>query len=180
VTSAVVVGTFIGARHSFSKQPASPLILLEGRGVQGDAHCGVTVKHRSRVARDPTQPNLRQVHLLHQELFEELAVRGFGVKAGDLGENITTAGLDLPSLPRDTLLHVGAAVLKVTGLRNPCSQLNDFLPGLIEAVVERAADGSLVRKAGVMAVVVRGGAVRPMDRIEVQLPPGPHVRLEPV
>jgi MOSC domain-containing protein YiiM len=179
--AACVVGTFLCPVHSFSKHAAQELVLLEGLGVEGDAHCGVTVKHRSRVANDPAQPNLRQVHLIHEELFTELAGRGFQVRPGELGENITTRGLDLLALPQGTLLHVGpAAVLRVTGLRNPCGQLNDFAPGLLDAVVDRTADGRPVRKAGVMAVVVRGGGVRSSDRVEVQLPAGAHLPLDRV
>ena len=181
MTNASVVGTFLGPTHSFSKQTAQELVLLEGVGIEGDAHCGVRVKHRSRVAKDPTQPNLRQVHLMHEELFAELAERGFRVRPGDLGENITTRGLDLLALPQGTLLHVGpAAVLRITGLRNPCGQLNDFAPGLLEAVLDRDAGGRVVRKAGIMAVVLHAGQVRRSDRIEVQLPSGAHLPLERV
>lgn len=167
--------------HSFSKHAAMSVTLLPGLGVAGDAHCGATVKHRSRVARDATQPNLRQVHLIHRELFDELASRGFHVAAGELGENITTAGVDLLALPADTLLHIGAsAVVRVTGLRNPCSQLDKFCPGLMAAVLERTPAGKLVRKAGVMSVVIAGGEVRAGDAISVVLPPAPRCALEPV
>jgi MOSC domain-containing protein YiiM len=156
------------------------ITLLAGLGVEGDAHCGVTVKHRSRVARDPTQPNLRQVHLVHSELFEELSSKGYRVLPGQMGENITTRGIELLALPVGTELHVGAtAVVRLTGLRNPCTQLDRFKPGLMSAVLERGAHGALVRKAGVMSVVVTGGVVRPGDTIGVKLP-AEYRALEPV
>ena len=142
---------------------------------------GKTVQHRSRVAADPTQPNLRQVHLIHAELFDELRVSGFDVSAGDMGENITTSGLDLLALPRGTKLSIGEdAVLELTGLRNPCAQLDAFAPGLMAAVLERDEAGNLVRKAGVMSVVLSSGEVRPDDLIRVEVPPEPHVKLERV
>lgn len=150
-------------------------------GVEGDAHAGKTVQHRSRVAADPTQPNLRQVHLLHAELFAELNAAGFDIAAGRLGENITTRGLELLNLPRGTRLHIGkSAVLEVTGLRNPCAQLDAFSPGLLAAVLGRDEHGNLVRKAGIMAIVLEGGEVRPGDFIRVVLPPEPHAKLERV
>lgn len=167
--------------HAFSKHLQPAITLLAGLGVAGDAHCGVTVQHRSRVAKDPTQPNLRQVHLIHAELFDELAAQGFAVGPGDLGENITTRGLDLLALPADTLLRVGTdAVLRLTGLRNPCAQIDQFRTGLMAATLGRDADGGLVRKAGVMSVVLHGGAVRPGDAIRVELPPRPHRAMDRV
>ncbi|HYE00029.1 MAG TPA: MOSC domain-containing protein, partial [Alphaproteobacteria bacterium] len=140
--------------HGFSK-PSEPCIrLLAGLGVEGDAHAGETVKHRSRVARDPTQPNLRQVHLIHGELLEELRAQGFRVEPGTMGENVTTAGLDLLALPVGTRLRLGAeAAVEVTGLRNPCIQLDRYQQGLTAAVLDRDAAGGLIRKAGIMAVV---------------------------
>jgi MOSC domain-containing protein YiiM len=169
------------AVHAFSKENQGAIRLLAGLGVEGDAHAGETVKHRSRVARDPTQPNLRQVHLIHAELHDELRAAGFHVSAGEMGENVTTRGVDLLALPTGTRLRLGAeALVEVTGLRNPCSQLDRFEPGLTAAVLGRDADGSLVRKAGIMAVVLAGGEVRPGDAISVELPPGPHRALEPV
>lgn len=168
-------------RHEFSKEPAEILTLVAGQGVRGDAHSGHTVKHRSRVARDPFQPNLRQVHLIHAELFAELAAKGYAIAPGQLGENLTTAGVDLLALPTDTELRIGAeVVLRVTGLRNPCVQLDRFKPGLVAAVLDRTPDGQLVRKAGVMAVVLVGGEVRPGDAIHVSLPSGAHRPLLPV
>lgn len=167
--------------HHFSKQAQDAITLLEGLGVAGDAHAGVTVKHRSRVARDPGAPNLRQVHLLHAELFDELVGRGFAVFPGELGENVTTSGLDLLALPTGTRLVLGAqAEIELTGLRNPCSQIGRFQPGLCAAVLDHDAAGALVRKAGVMAVVLRGGEVRAGDTILVHLPPGLARPLQPV
>lgn len=166
--------------HTFSKYAEEGVQLVEGLGVEGDAHAGTTVKHRSRVARDPSAPNLRQVHLLQAELFDALVERGFAVFPGDLGENITTRGVMLLALPAGTRLTLGEAEVELTGLRNPCSQIDRFQPGLTASVLERDASGAIVRKAGVMGVVRRGGAVRPGDTIVVQLPPYPHHALQPV
>jgi MOSC domain-containing protein YiiM len=150
-------------------------------GVEQDAHAGETVKHRSRVARDPTQPNLRQVHLIHAELHDELRAAGFPVGPGEMGENVTTRGVDLLGLPTGTRLHVGdTAVVEVTGLRNPCGQLNGIQPGLMDATLARDAHGALIRKAGVMGVVVTGGAVRAGSPIRVELPAGGVQPLAPV
>jgi MOSC domain-containing protein YiiM len=176
-----VLAVHCSSSHSFSKFAQEAITLAEGLGVQGDAHSGTTVKHRSRVARDPRQPNLRQVYLLHAELFDELMAAGFAVWPGDLGENIATRGLDLLALPTGCRLQFGGqAVVELTGLRNPCVQIDRFQQGLTAAVLGRDAQGALVRKAGVMAVVVTGGEVRPGDAISVVLPPGPHRALEPV
>ena len=167
--------------HAFSKPRRAAITLIAGHGVDGDVHGGATVQHRSRVARDPTQPNLRQVHLIHAELFEELAARGFAVTPGQLGENITTAGIDLLSLAQDTRLRIGAAaVVRITGLRSPCWQIDHFQDGLMAAVLDRLPDGSLIRKAGVMAVVEAGGEVKSGDEVTVTVPAGPHRRLERV
>ncbi len=155
--------------------------LLTGLGVDGDAHQGITVKHRSRVARDPAQPNLRQVHLIHAELHEELRAAGFTVSAGQMGENITTQGLDLLGLPAGARLCLGgAAVVEVTGLRNPCAQLDRIQPGLMAATLGRDEHGNLLRKAGIMGIVIAGGEVRPGDPIRVELPPQPYRPLAPV
>ena len=168
-------------RHRFSKQTQDVIRLIEGEGVEGDAHRGVTVKHRSRVRADPTQPNLRQVHLIHGELHDELVAKGFSVGPGVMGENVTTRGLDLLGLPCGTLLRLGdTAVVEVTGLRNPCSQIEKFQTGLLKAVLDRAADGSPILKAGIMGIVRAGGEIRPGDVITVTLPPEPHVALERV
>jgi MOSC domain-containing protein YiiM len=176
-----VVAVHASPLHKFNKQRAQRIHLLAGLGVEGDAHCGVTVKHRSRVAKDPSQPNLRQVHLMHAELFGELEAQGFEVAPGELGENITTEGLAVLDLPVGTELRVGAsAVVRITGLRNPCVQIDRFRKGLMAAVLDRTPDGALVRKAGVMGVVLRGGYVAPGDAIEVTLPAGEPYRLQPV
>lgn len=181
VVTAIVIAVARSAAHTFSKVPQDSIQLISGLGVEGDAHKGATVKHRSRVARDPTQPNLRQVHLIHSELFDELRRAGFNVAPGDLGENVTTNGVDLLSLPAGTRLRLGdRAVVEVTGLRNPCTQLDRFQPGLLGAVLTRDACGELVRKSGVMGIVVAGGEVRAGDPIEVELPALPHRALEVV
>ncbi len=178
---ASVVAVHRSSSHSFSKHTEDAITLLAGLGVEGDAHAGRTVKHRSRVARNPGAPNLRQVHLLHAELFDELVGRDHAVFPGDLGENITTRGLDLLALPTGTRLRLGAqAEVELTGLRNPCSQIDRFQPGLTAAVLDRDAQGALARKAGVMAIVLVGGEVRAGDAIVVQPPPGPHRSLQPV
>jgi MOSC domain-containing protein YiiM len=164
-----------------SKGACASLRLLEGLGVEGDAHSGVTVKHRSRVARDPSQPNLRQVHLIHSELHDELRLSGFEIAPGRMGENVTTRGLYLLALPGGTRLHLGArAVVEVTGLRNPCLQLDGIASGLMKAVLDRDADGKLIRKAGIMGIVLAGGELRVGDSIGVELPEEPHRALEPV
>lgn len=178
---AIVTAVSASPSHAFGKQRCDRIRLIVGEGVEGDAHCGVTVRHRSRVARDPTQPNLRQVHLLHAELHDELRAAGFDVDAGVMGENVTTRGLDLLALPTGTWLRLGdEAVVELTGLRNPCVQLDRYQQGLTAAVLDRDAEGRLVRKAGVMAVVLTGGEVGPGDAIGVELPAGEHRRLEPV
>ena len=176
-----VVAVSRSPSHRMSKPNVAAIRLIAGLGVEDDAHAGVTVKHRSRVRRDPTQPNLRQVHLIHAELFDELRAAGFEVTSGVMGENVTTRGVDLLALPTGTRLQLGAeAVVEITGLRNPCLQLNGLQPGLMNAVLDRDADGGLIRKAGVMAVVLAGGEVLAGDRVRVELPAGPHRRLEPV
>jgi MOSC domain-containing protein YiiM len=176
-----VIAVHLNASHTFSKRSVGQIMLLEGLGVEGDAHCGATVKHRSRVARDPSQPNLRQVHLIHDELFDELTEKGFRVLPGDLGENVTTRGLDLLSLPVGTELHIGEhAVATLTGLRNPCAQIDHFQAGLMSAVLGRSPEGKLLRKAGVMGVVTKAGPIGPGDEIAVKFPPPPHRELEMV
>jgi MOSC domain-containing protein YiiM len=178
VSAGLVLAVAAAAAHGFSKPNLARIRLLAGLGVEGDAHCGVTVKHRSRVAKDPTQPNLRQLHLMHAELFEELAAAGHRVAPGDIGENITTRGLDLLALPRGARLHIGAtAIAEVTGLRNPCWQIDAFQKGLMGAVLGRDAEGGVIRKTGVMAIVIADGDVAPGDEIRVVLPPGKQERL---
>jgi MOSC domain-containing protein YiiM len=164
-----------------SKAGRDSIRLLAGLGVEGDAHMGETVQHRSRVRRDPSQPNLRQVHLIHSELHDELREKGFEVAGGQMGENVTTRGIDLLAMPTGTRLRIGdEAEIEITGLRNPCTQLNGIKDGLMAATIERDADGGLVRKAGVMAIVHAGGEVRPGDPIVAELPAEPHAPLEPV
>ncbi len=177
----VITAVSRSASHSFGKPSCERVRLLQGLGIAGDTHAGETVQHLSRVARDPSQPNLRQVHLLHAELHDELRAAGFDVEAGQLGENVTTRSVDLLGLPTGTLLHLGAtAVVEVTGLRNPCVQLDHFRRGLMAAVLDRDAEGRLVRKAGIMAVVVASGEVAPGDEVGIVLPPAPHYTLRPV
>jgi MOSC domain-containing protein YiiM len=167
--------------HAVSKQSCAAITLIAGLGVEGDTHAGETVQHRSRVARDPTQPNLRQVHLIHSELHDELREGGFEVAPGQMGENVTTRGVDLLALPVGSRLLLGdGALIEITGLRNPCKQLEGIQPGLMAATLDRDENGGLVRKAGVMAVVLEGGEVRPGDPIGVELPAAPHRALEPV
>ncbi|HYJ70345.1 MAG TPA: MOSC domain-containing protein [Nocardioidaceae bacterium] len=172
-----VVAVHRSESHTFSKTRADSIRLLEGLGVEGDAHCGATVKHRSRVAADPSQPNLRQVHLIHAELLDELGGFGFAVDAGDLGENITTRGLDLLGLPVGARLTIGDAVITVMGLRNPCQQINNFRPGLLKRVLRTDDEGNVERLAGVMGTVARGGLIRAGNGITVALPPTPHYAL---
>jgi len=174
---ALVTSVHRSRTHSFSKTSVPAIQLIEGIGVEGDAHSGVTVQHRSRVAADPSQPNLRQVHLIHAELFELLASVGHAVTPGQLGENITTTGIELLSLPVGNRLRVGTAEISVTGLRNPCQQINDFQSGLLKQVLRKNASGAVERLAGVMAVVTRTGIVRAGDRITQLLPPEPHFPL---
>ena len=176
-----VVAVSRSPAHTVSKAGQPEIQLLAGLGVDGDAHMGSTVQHRSRVARDPSQPNLRQVHLIHAELYEELVAVGFRVSYGQLGENITTRGVDLLGLPTGAQLQLGSgAVIEITGLRNPCAQLNGIAPGLLAAVLDRAPDGTVVRRCGVMGVVTVPGAVRPGDPIQIVRPAEPPRPLEPV
>ncbi|HVG52075.1 MAG TPA: MOSC domain-containing protein [Xanthobacteraceae bacterium] len=176
-----VIAVSCDSKHHFSKQNQLAIRLVAGLGVEGDAHNGITVKHRSRVARDPTKPNLRQVHLIHAELFDELRDGGFTVHPGDMGENITTQGIDLLALPAGTRLQIGEnAIVEITGLRNPCSQIDAFQPGLMKATLGKDADGNLIRKAGVMSIVVAGGEVHPGDGVTATVPVLPHRALEPV
>jgi MOSC domain-containing protein YiiM len=176
-----VIAVSLRSGHHFSKTPGLGIRLLTGLGVAGDAHMGATVKHRSRVRKDPSAPNLRQVHLMHAELFEELRGKGFVVQPGDLGENVTTSGVDLLAFPTGTRLHLGAsAIVEVTGLRNPCVQIDNFQNGLMAATLDRDADGNLVRKAGIMSIVIADGDVQPGDAIGVEFPALPHRPLLPV
>jgi MOSC domain-containing protein YiiM len=177
----IVVAVSRSASHGPLKDNARSICLIAGLGVDGDAHAGETVQHLSRVRKDPTQRNLRQVHLIHAELHDELAAAGFAVTPGQMGENVTTRGIDLLALPQGARLRLGDdAIVEVTGLRNPCTQLDGIHAGLMEATLDRDDDGHLVRKAGIMAVVLAGGEVRPGDAIHVELPTDPHRALEPV
>jgi MOSC domain-containing protein YiiM len=178
---ASVIAVSRDSGHRFSKPNQLEIRLIAGHGIDGDAHAGVTVKHRSRVARNPAAPNLRQVHLLHVELFDELRDAGFSVTPGEMGENITTQGIDLLKLPAGTRLQLGdTAIVEVTGLREPCIQIDRFQKGLMKAVVARDANGAIVRKAGVMSIVIAGGDVRAGDLIRIMLPAGPHRPLDVV
>ena len=177
----LVVALHLSAGHSFSKQSQQQATFIAGLGVDGDAHCGSTVRHRSRVAVDPSQPNLRQVHLIRTELLDELVAQGFDVAPGHLGENVTTSGIDLHSLPPGTTLRLGeTALIALTGLRNPCGQTEQFANGLLGHVRSKSDGGDIVRRAGVMAVVLEGGVVRVGDPIGLQLPPEPSHPLVPV
>jgi MOSC domain-containing protein YiiM len=179
--NARVLSVHSSSEYTFTKSDQSEITLLAGLGVENDVHSGAQVRHRSRVAADPTQPNLRQVHLIHQELFDECATAGFSVRPGQLGENITTVGLDILNLPTGTVLRVGdRALIALTGLRNPCAQINAFQDGLLSVMLGRDDTGKLTRKTGVMSVVLAGGVVRPGDPIVVALPPEPHLQMEKV
>jgi MOSC domain-containing protein YiiM len=179
--SGIVIAVSCSVKHTFSKTNQEKIFLQAGLGIEGDAHLGETVKHRSRVAVDPSQPNLRQVHLIHAELHDELQTAGFAIAPGQMGENITTRGIDLLSLPASTRLYLGdTAVVELTGLRNPCTQLDQFQPGLMSAVLGRDADGKPIRKAGVMGIVIGSGEIRAGDLIRVELPPEPYQRLDRV
>jgi MOSC domain-containing protein YiiM len=180
-TNPTVLSVSLRRGHHFSKTPALSIRLVAGLGVEGDGHSGAKIKHRSRARYDPDQPNLRQVHLMHRELFAELAAAGFDVKPGDLGENVTTDGLDLLALPAGTRLHLGdAAIVELTGLRNPCIQIDRFQNGLMAQMLGKTDDGRIVRKAGVMGIVIASGDVRPGDPVRVVRPDGPHRPLAPV
>lgn len=179
--SGIITAVSQSPDHSFSKQNQDKIVLVAGLGVEGDTHLGKTVQHRSRVRKDPTQPNLRQVHLMHAEFHDELNASGFHVSAGDLGENITTRGVELLGLPTGTRLHLGdTAIVEVTGLRNPCEQLNGFQDGLMNACVYKDDNGNIVRKAGIMSIVLVGGEIKVGDSIHVELPSDPHHPLQVV
>ncbi|MEU3620402.1 MOSC domain-containing protein [Streptomyces sp. NPDC006872] len=178
MSRSVVSAVSSSGTYSFTKPNRESVTLVAGIGVEGDVHAGATVKHRFRMEKDPSQPNLRQVHLIHEELFEEVRTAGFEVAAGQLGENVTTRGIDLLGLPVGARLRLGAeAVVEVTGLRNPCAQIDGFRKGLMKQVVGRGPDGRPAFKSGIMSVVLSGGVVRPGDSITVELPDGPHLPL---
>jgi MOSC domain-containing protein YiiM len=176
-----IVMVSCGPDHGVDKPNRDCIRLLEGLGVEGDAHAGATVQHLSRLARDPSAPNLRQVHLIHSELFDELRTAGFHLRSGQMGENVTTRGLDLLGLPEGARLRLGEnAIVEVTGLRNPCRQLDGIQPGLMAASLQPERNGKRLGKAGVMAIVVAGGEVRPGDSIRIELPARAHAPLRPV
>ena len=179
--SGIVAAVSRSAGHTMSKPGCESIVLLKGLGIEGDAHQGETVQHLSRIRRDPSEPNLRQVHLIHAELHDDLRDGGFEVEPGRMGENITTRGIDLLGLPRGTQLQLGdQAVIEVTGLRNPCRQLDGIQPGLMAATIGRDPDGRPIFKAGVMAIVLEGGVVRAGDAVRVRMPSGVRVALEAV
>lgn len=179
--TAVVASVSSSASHSMSKPALAAIKLVVGLGVDGDAHAGKTDQHLYHMRKDPTRPNLRQVHLIHAELHEELRAAGLDLAHGEMGENVTTRGIDLLGLPTGTRLRLGdAAIIEVTGLRNPCIQLDRLRPGLKAATLGRDAEGNVIRKAGVMAIVIAGGMVRPGDTIAIELPAAPHQKLQPV
>lgn len=168
-------------KHTFNKYVNEKIVLLKELGVEGDAHMGEKVKHRSRVAKDPTQPNLRQVHLIHSELFDELKEKGFKVIPGQMGENITTENVDLLNLPKKTILSIGKTTkIEITGLRNPCKQIESIKLGLMKAVLDKDQEGNLIRKAGIMGIVLEGGEVKIGDEISIELPAKPYMKLERV
>jgi MOSC domain-containing protein YiiM len=178
---AEVVAVAARKGHGLGKTVSLFIDLIAGEGVAGDAHCGTTVKHRSRVAKDPSQPNLRQVHLIHAELFDEVAAKGFTVSAGELGENILTRGIDLLGVSTGTILRFpSGAAIQITGLRNPCNQMNGHSPGLMNALLDHAEDGSLIRKGGVMGIVLKGGAVKAGDLFVLEITPNCNQPLLPV
>jgi len=167
--------------HTFNKYRCDKITLLKGLGVEGDAHMGQKVKHRSRVSKNPDQPNLRQVHLIHSELFEELEKKGFKVEDGEMGENITTKGIDLLNLPKGTILSIGeTSKIEITGLRNPCKQIDSIEKGLMQEVLDKDEDGNIIRKSGIMGIVLAGGEVKVRDVITVELPQKPYIKLERV
>ncbi len=178
---AVVTALHSSPSHTMKKFSQPTLKLIENLGVEGDAHAGATVKHRSRVRKDSSQPNLRQVHLIHSELLEELALKGFTVEAGQMGENITTSGIELLNLPKDTILNIGQhAKIQITGLRNPCSQLDGIQEGLMKALIDKDEAGNLIRKAGIMAIVLESGSISTGDIIEIIYPDKPFIKLDRV
>ena len=176
-----VRGLFTSGKHSFTKYARTEALFLAGLGIEGDCHCGATVRHRWDMRKDPTKANLKQVHLLASEILDELNGSGFHVEPGDLGENVSTSGIDLAALPERTRLHIGpAAIVEITGLRQPCTHIEKFQRGLLAAVLTRSSEGKVIRKAGIMGVVTAGGPVALRDKIVVEWPPAPHLPLRPV
>ena len=176
-----VVCVSASPEHGFSKAPLAAITLLAGLGVEGDAHCGATAQHLYRKRRDPTAPNLAQVHFLARELFDEMATLGYALAPGAMGENVLTEGIDLVTLPTGTMFSIGAeVVVEISGIRDPCKQIDALGPGLTKAMFDRDAEGAVLRKAGIMGVVRVGGMVRAGDSIVVTLPAAPYRRLEVV
>ncbi len=176
-----ILSTSARKGHGVGKTVLSEITLIAGQGVEGDAHCGEKVKHRSRARYNPSLPNLRQVHLIHGELLDELAGKGFAIAPGELGENILTGGIDLLSLPTGSILSFpSGATVEITGLRNPCIQLERHKTGLMHALLDHAADGSLIRKGGIMGIVLTGGVVRAGDGVVITDPEGAFRPLQPV
>jgi MOSC domain-containing protein YiiM len=172
-----VVAVHRKEEYGVFKEIQESVHLVKGFGVQGDAHMGTLVQHRYNKKQNPNQPNLRQVHLIQAELFDDLKELGLIVKPGEMGENITTRNIDIINLPLDTKLHLGdSAILQLTGLREPCGQLNTVQKGLKNAVLDESGKS----RVGVMSVVLRGGAVKADDLIRVELPSEPHQDLQPV
>ena len=180
MSSPTVIAVASDKEHNFSKVTKPVITLIAGFGVQGDAHAGVTVKHRSRVAKDPSQPNLRQVHLIHEELFDDLSKQGYDISAGQMGENILTRGIALLDLPTGTKLKIGEAVIEMTGLRNPCHQLNQIKDGLMQTLVFKNESGDIVRLCGAMGIVLQGGDIQVGDKIDIILPEKPYIALQKV
>ena len=180
MSNPTVIAVASDTAHNFSKPLREHIKLIAGLGVEGDAHAGETVQHRSDKRRNPDAPNLRQVHLMHAELFEQVAKLGLSVQPGQMGENITTRDIDILNLPRGTHLKMGEAVIEITGLRNPCKYLNEIAPGLMKACLARHEDGTLLPQTGVMGIIISSGEIRAGDEIEIIFPAEPHKRLEPV
>lgn len=161
--------------HDFTKATVEEVVLVAGVGIEGDAHAGATVQHVSRKKKDADRPNLRQVHLVSAELHEELVADGFDLDHGGFGENLVTRGIALGDLPVGTTLALGDdAIIVLTGLRDPCAQIDRHREGLRAAVAFDPGEGPKLFRDGAMAMVVRGGVVRTGDPIGVALPPEPH------
>jgi len=175
-----VVGLARDGRNGFSKSAMDTICLIQGQGVEGDAHSGPFVRHRYLARRQPRLPNLRQVHLIPSELFEALRNAGYDLHPGDLGDNIATAGLDLETLPMGALLDLGSeACIELTGLRTPCVLIDRFRTGLKRQMVCSEPVAPRFR-CGVMSIVRTGGRLAVGDPIRVRLPPKPWTDLPAV
>lgn len=180
MSSPIVIAVASDSKHNIIKPIRESVRLIAGWGVEGDAHAGKTVQHRYDKRRNPDAPNLRQVHLMHSELFDQVSGLGLSVKPGQMGENITTRHIDILNLPRGTQLRIGEAVIEITGLRNPCKYLNQIAPGLLKACLGKHEDGTNFPHSGVMGVILADGEVKAGDEIHIITPPKPHERLKPV